>query len=257
MHSYRAAGDSSEFMNGTRKNSGHDMAREVVMSITISLFIIIMTFFILLNSMSIVDQNKKRAAIESLANSFGRSSDNSFSSSLPEAGQKKNTERLMAGINKNINEDVDMKTGTNREVLTIGEKALFYPNRHELKPESFALLKKVGDFINQGNHPVLIVGHTDNRDAQEKKYSSNWELSSLMAVQIQKYFIKECKIKPDRITAYGDGSQQPAASNDTPESRQKNRRIEIILIGDLPIKRVYSESPSGNFTYKRFSFNVY
>lgn len=78
-----------------------------------------------------------------------------------------------------------------------------------------------------------------------------------MAVQLQKYFIEECKIKPDRITAYGYGSQQPAASNDTPESRQKNRRIEIIFNSDSPVKKVYSESPSGNFTYRRFNFNAY
>lgn len=232
------------------------MVRDVGMAITISLSMIILTFFILLNSMAIVDQNKKRAAIESLAESFGSSTDNSFSSSLPKVEQKKNLEKLMAGINENI-EDVDVKTGTGKEILTIGEKALFYQNRHALKPESFALLKKVGNFINQGDYPVLIVGYTDNRDAQEKGYSSNWELSSLMALQLQKYFIEECRIKPDRITAYGHESQQPAASNDTPESRQKNRRVEIIFYGDLPVKRVYAESPSGNFTYKRFNFKVY
>lgn len=244
-------------MNRTKKNSGQNLARDVGASITVSLFMIILTFFILLNSMAIIDQNRKRAAMDSLSESFGSLKDNSFSPSLPKADQKENLEKNLSGLDKNLNEDVGVKTGTGREILTIGEKALFYKNKYVLKPESFALLKKVGDFINQGDYPVLIVGHTDNRDAQEKGYSSNWELSSLMAVQLQKYFIEECKIKPDRITAYGYGSQQSVASNDTPESRQKNRRIEIILNSNSPVKRVYSESPSGNFTYKRFNFNVY
>ncbi|MGB5157842.1 OmpA/MotB family protein [Desulfobacterium sp. N47] len=244
-------------MNRKKKNNGQDLVRDIGATITVSLFMIILTFFILLNSMAIIDQNRKRTAIKSLAESFGSLTDKAASSAHPEVDKGKILEKALGGINENANDDIGIKTGAGREVLTMGEKALFYTNRHLLKPESFALLKKVGNFINQGNYKVLIVGHTDNRDAQEKGYNSNWEISSLMAVQLQKYFIEECKIKPDRITAYGYGSQQPAASNDTPESRQKNRRIEIIFNSDSPVKKVYSESPSGNFTYRRFNFNAY
>lgn len=244
-------------MNRTKKNSGNDLERNIGMSITISLFMIILTFFILLNSMATFDQNRKITAIRSLADSFGSSADKSFSSSAVKGYQNKNLEKIIKGTDEKINEDIIIKTGTGREILTIGEKALFYQNRHVLKPDSYALLKKLGNFISHGDYPVLIVGYTDNRDAEEKGYSSNWELSSLMALQLQKYFIEVCKIKPDRITAYGYGNQQPAASNDTPESRLKNRRIEIIFKNNLPVKSIYLESPSGNFTYKRFNFNVY
>lgn len=240
----------------TKNNTGHDTTRNVGTAITVSLFMIILTFFILLNSMATLNQNRKYTAINSLAKSFGRSGDNSFSSPA-KIDQKKHLENIVSGLNKNMNKNIGIKGKTGIEILTIGEKALFYANRHVLKPESIVLLKKLGNFINQGDYPVLIVGYTDNRDAQEKGYNSNWELSTLMAIQLQKYFIEECRIKPNRITAYGNGSQYPKDSNETSESRQKNRRIEIIFTGDLSVKKVYSEKPSGNFTYKRFNFNVY
>ncbi|MBU1052892.1 MAG: OmpA family protein [Proteobacteria bacterium] len=240
----------------TKNNTGNDTVRNVGTAITVSLFMIILTFFILLNSMATLNQKKKYTAINSLGKSFGRSDDNSFSSPAI-IDQKKHLENIMSGLDKKINKNIGIKGKTGIEILTIGEKSLFYTNKHVLKPESIALLIKLGNFINQGDYPVLIIGYTDNCDAQEKGYSSNWELSTLMAVQLQKYFIEECKIKPYRITAYGNGSQRPKDSNDTSESRQKNRRVEIIFQGALPVKKVYSETPSGNFTYKRFNFNVY
>jgi chemotaxis protein MotB len=242
-------------MNRTKNNTGYDQPRNVGTAITVSLFMIILTFFILLNSMAALDQKRKFAAIKSLAGSFGRVSDNT--SSHAKNDRMKYLDKLMNGLNVNINKNIGVKTDTNKEILTIGEKALFYSNKHVLKPESISLLKKLGSYISQGNYPVLIIGYTDNRDAQEKGYSSNWELSTLMAVQIQKYLIEECKINPGRITAYGYGSQRPEDSNDTSESRQNNRRVEIIFSSNLPVNKIYSESPSGNFTYKRFNFNVY
>jgi chemotaxis protein MotB len=253
---------------GKRKNNEEGPGKDVGMVINISLFLILLTFFILLNSIAIQDDKKMRNAIGSLAGSFGRlkgdlSTMKTGSSRMPAshtvAAQKANLEKLINGMDSKINEHTDLQTGKGGEILTIGEKALFHQNRHTLKPGSIALLKKLGDFINQGEYPVEIVGHTDNLDTEEKGYRSNRELSSLMAVQVQKYIIEECKVRPDRITACGYGSERPVVSNDTPESMEKNRRIEIIFKDKSPVHsaKIYSESPSGILTYKRFNFKVY
>ena len=255
-------------MGKRKKNNGEGSGKDVGMIINISLFLILLTFFILLNSISIQDDKKMRNAVGSLARSFGSLKRGSYpmktgSSKIPAspavAAKVADLEKLMTGMDSKINEHADLKTNEDREILTIGEKALFDQNRHMLKPGSFALLKKLGNFINQGEYPVEIVGHTDNLDAEEKGYRSNWELSSLMAVQVQKYFIEECKVRPDRITACGYGSERPVVSNDTPESMEKNRRIEIIFKDKSPVHsaKIYSESPSGILTYKRFNFEVY
>lgn len=251
-----------------KKNSEEGPGKDVGMVINVSLFLILLTFFILLNSIAVQDDKKMRNAVGSLTGSFGSLKKDSSqlktgSSTEPslstDAAQEANLEKLINGMGGEINEHTDLKTGKGGEILTIGEKALFHRNRHTLKPGSIALLNKLGDFINQGKYPVEIVGHTDNLDAEEKGYRSNWELSSLMAVQIQKYFIEKCGVRPDRITAYGYSSERSVVSNDTPESMEKNRRIEIIFKDKSPVNaaKIYSESPSGIFTYKRFNFKVY
>lgn len=255
-------------MGKRKKNNEEGPGKDVGMVINVSLFLILLTFFILLNSIAVQDDKKTRNAIESLARSLGSSKggvstmktgSSTMPASPPVAAQESNLEKLITGMAGEINEHADLKIEKGGEILTIGEKAFFYQNRHTLKPGSIALLKKLGDFINQGEYPVEIVGHTDNLDAEKKGYRSNWELSSLMAVQIQKYFIEERNVRPDRITACGYGSERPVVSNDTPESMEKNRRVEIIFKDKSPVHaaKIYSESPSGIFTYKRFNFKVY
>lgn len=250
------------------KNNEESPGKDVGMIMNISLFLILLTFFILLNSIAIQDDKKILNAAESIAGSLGSLKRGSYpmeagSSKLPHtppvAAQEANLEKLITGMDSNINEHADLKTNRDRETLTIGEKALFNKNSHTLKPGSLALLKKLGDFINQGDYPVEIVGHTDNLDSEQKGYRSNRELSSLMAVQVQKYFIEECKVRPDRIMACGYGSERPVVSNDTSESMEKNRRIEIIFKDKAPVNsaKIYNESPSGLLTYKRFNFKVY
>ena len=255
-------------MGKRKKNNEEGPVKDFGMVISVSLFLILLTFFILLNSIAVQDDKKMRNVIKSLAGSFGslkgglstmKTGSSIMPASPPVAAQESNLEKLITGMGGEINEQTDLKTEKSVEILTIGEKALFHQNRHTLKPGSIALLKKLGDFINQGDYPVEIVGHTDNLDAEKKGYRSNWELSSLMAVQIQKYFIEERKVQPNRITACGYGSERPVVSNDTPESMEKNRRVEIIFKGKSPVHaaKIYSESPSGIFTYKRFDFKVY
>lgn len=252
-----------------KKNNGSESGKDIGLVMTVSLFLIILTFFILLNSIAVIDDNKKRQAVGSLIGAFGsltgglsalKTGDTIMPPSAPMMELKVNFERLLAEFNVDeTNRPFHAIIEKDKAVLTIGEKALFFSNTHKLTPDSEALLTKLGDFIKRGKYPVEIIGHTDNSAAEEKGYQSNRELSSLMAVAVQKYFVERSKVGAGRISAYGYGSLGAIASNDTRESREKNRRIEMILNFSTPvyIKRLYSVPPAGIFTYKRFNFRVF
>jgi len=81
---------------------------------------------------------------------------------------------------------------------------------------------------------ILIEGHTDNVPyAGAGQIADNWDLSTKRATAIVT-LIKENKgVDPKNLTAAGRGQYAPIASNDTPEGRSKNRRIEIILTPKL------------------------
>lgn len=79
-------------------------------------------------------------------------------------------------------------------------------------------------------HPGLhldVEGHTDSVGSDEY----NMELSQKRADAVRNYFIEQ-GVSEDTIVAHGYGKTQPVASNDTPEGRQQNRRVELVLSGD-------------------------
>jgi len=81
---------------------------------------------------------------------------------------------------------------------------------------------------------VLIEGHTDNvpyRGSAQVK--DNWDLSVMRATAVLKVLLQGSTIDPIRVTAAGRGEYYPIVENDTPESRAKNRRTEIILTPKL------------------------
>jgi chemotaxis protein MotB len=167
--------------------------------------------------------------------------------------------KLLNIIKIDVKDQISLKSREGKEIITINEKFLFDENKLKLKTSSYPVLSKLCDFIKNENYPVEIAGHTDNRPAEEKRYKSNWELSTLMAMQVFKYFESAGGIHPDRLEAYGCGSHRSIASNDTRQSRAQNRRVDIILNFSAPayIKRIYRKKPSGIFTYMKFDFRIF
>jgi chemotaxis protein MotB len=81
---------------------------------------------------------------------------------------------------------------------------------------------------------VLIEGHTDNVPYQgNAQLSGNWDLSTKRATAIVNILRENAAINPENLTAAGRGEFAPIATNDTPEGKAKNRRIEVILTPKL------------------------
>jgi chemotaxis protein MotB len=235
---------------------------------TCSLFLIILTFFILLNSIAVIDNKKVRMAIGSLTGAFGsfkggmsplKTGKSIMPMSSPIVKQKMNLNKLVESLNPERLDNIKVISRQDRSILVINEKALFEMNTHRLKPEASPFLNRLCHLANSGEYSLEIVGHTDNRSADEKGYRSNWELTSLMAIQVQKYLVDKGGVAPKRVTAYGHAGYDSIASNDTRESREQNRRIEIVFRYQMPsyIKKIFNDRPAGNFTYKRFNFKVF
>jgi chemotaxis protein MotB len=126
-------------------------------------------------------------------------------------------------------------------------------------PDAYPLLDRLGALLLEGGWAVEIIGHTDNRSAKEKGFQSNWELSVLMATSVLKYWVLNCGLNAQKITAYGCGGSRPIASNETRESRAKNRRIELVIEDAIPdyVKRIYERKSRGIFSYKKFDFRIF
>ncbi|PLX43880.1 MAG: outer membrane beta-barrel domain-containing protein [Deltaproteobacteria bacterium] len=118
------------------------------------------------------------------------------------------------------------KEGCNVKKVSIKLEAEFDTGKAEIRKESYPEVDKVGEFmVKYTSTNAVIEGHTDSVGSSE----SNQALSQRRAEAVREYLIKNFDIAPSRVTAKGYGEEKPVATNDTPEGRQMNRRIEAVI----------------------------
>jgi len=102
---------------------------------------------------------------------------------------------------------------------------LFDTNSATIRPESAPILEQIGTMMQE--HPelkLMVEGHTDD----EGEFDWNMELSADRAASVKTYLVENFGIQTERMRTMGLGSTQPVDSNDRPEGRQKNRRVELV-----------------------------
>ncbi len=117
-------------------------------------------------------------------------------------------------------------------VITFVSEVFFDSGKDIIKSDGRLSLDKVAEVLNRDvpNSQVAVEGHTDNVPIKYSGWKSNWELSSARALAVVHYLINERRVKPQRLSANGYGEYHPVASNDTPQNKQKNRRVEIVIL---------------------------
>ncbi len=113
--------------------------------------------------------------------------------------------------------------------LNVAQDILFASGSTELNPSGREVLQKVSRQLEKLTHQVEVQGHTDNVPVKPTaRFPSNWELAGARATEVVRLFASE-GVDPTRLRAVSFGEFHPVASNETPEGRLQNRRIEIRL----------------------------
>jgi chemotaxis protein MotB len=117
-------------------------------------------------------------------------------------------------------------------VITFVDEVLFDSGKTVVKPGAYDVLNRVADILKDKviDKNIGVEGHTDNQPIKYSGWKSNWELSTARATSVLHYLVDNCGIAPERLQATGYGEYRPVASNLTNEGRQRNRRVEIIIL---------------------------
>jgi len=215
---------------------------------------LLLTFFVLLYSLSTVDSQKLQQIAAAMQSAFSGKADksilefNSSSGDVPIVGKPQITvEAAQENENLEILEDVltyvkendlenDVQIYEDEKGLNIQMKdsVLFDTGKAELRPDSKNVLDKVSDLIGKVDNKIIIEGHTDNLPINTPSMPNNWHLSSERALSVLDYFLVNNKgLNPKRFSAQGCGEYKPIAPNDTNEGRAKNRRVNIIVVTNV------------------------
>lgn len=131
-----------------------------------------------------------------------------------------------------LDADVTVNYNTKGIYVDIKEAILFDSGSNEIKDTGLLVLEKIEGILNEFDNEIVIEGHTDNVPMNNALFASNWELSTGRSVAVLRYLTEEGDIAPTRISATGYGEHKPIVENTNPENRAINRRVNILIIFD-------------------------
>ena len=114
-------------------------------------------------------------------------------------------------------------------VVSLREIGFFDSGSDEIKASSAGAFARLADVLRQTNREIRIEGHTDNVPIHNPRFSSNWDLSAARATATVHLLIQSYGLHPELLGASGYAEFRPMASNDTPEGRAANRRVDVVI----------------------------
>jgi chemotaxis protein MotB len=132
------------------------------------------------------------------------------------------------GANLGIEGDFSVVKTQDGFKAVVPNPVLFGPGDASLDKGVYPILDGISEVAKRDRLSIQVEGHTDDLPIRTAHFPSNWELSTMRAVNILRYF-QGRGIPPDRLVAVGFAEYRPLASNATPQGRQANRRIEIFF----------------------------
>lgn len=199
---------------------------------------LLFAFFVVLYSAAQVDKRRSAQVASAIQSAFHQTGSlpppavNSGSSQTPPASDDQQDalknqieQKLAAEI---ANGDVAVRSSREGLVISLREVGFFDSGSAEIKASSAAAFAQLAGILRENGSNIRIEGHTDNVPIHNSHFSSNWDLSTARATATIRLLIRY-QLKPELMAAAGYAEFHPIGSNDTPEGRANNRRVDIVI----------------------------
>jgi len=217
---------------------------------------LLLTFFILLYSMSNLDAQKFQQIANSLQSVLSGSSGSTIiempgpNSEIPleENAHEEEEDELDPQISESTLEmysqvkeyvtteglqaEVTVSLNKSGVFVNIREAILFDTGEAIIKETGKELLSNLEGLFLTFDNEIVVEGHTDNIPHNSRLFETNWELSTGRALAVVRYLSEEKRIPGGRLSAIGYGEYRPIVSNDTETNRALNRRVNLLIIMD-------------------------
>jgi chemotaxis protein MotB len=113
--------------------------------------------------------------------------------------------------------------------ISFTQAALFPSGEDEIATDFYPTIQKIADAMNKVPNPTRAEGHTDSVPIHNSRFRSNWELSAARSIALVELFTK-FGVARERLSIAGYADTDPVDSNDTEEGREKNRRVDMVIL---------------------------
>jgi DNA-binding response OmpR family regulator/outer membrane protein OmpA-like peptidoglycan-associated protein len=156
---------------------------------------------------------------------------------LAAASEEVNLTTLQAELQQALQHEISLHTvALHREteglVISLREFGFFDSGSALLKVSALPALDRIASILAVRTCRLRIEGHTDNVPIHTAQMASNWELSTARSTELVRLLILRYSFPPQRLSAAGYAEYHPIASNDTPQGRAQNRRVDVVILSE-------------------------
>ena len=126
--------------------------------------------------------------------------------------------------------NLDVQVDSRGVVVSLPQALLFPPGEDRINADALPTVKTIGDVLNKIPNNVSLVGHTDATPIHNRHFANNWELAAARGLRLLELLSSRYGIEESRLSVASFGSYDPKSSNDTPDGRASNRRVEIVIL---------------------------
>ena len=126
--------------------------------------------------------------------------------------------------------EIEMRVTPEGFVISLHELGFFDSGEAQLLPGAEDKIKRIASVLMQYGLNMRVEGHSDNVPIHNAAFASNWDLSTARATAVAMMLLNESGFDPKRMSIAGYAQYHPSASNDTPEGRRANRRVDIVVL---------------------------
>ena len=230
-----------------RKSSGGGGGGQAWLNTYADMVTLLLCFFVLMISMSTINEEKFNAFLESFQNidkeviedlinatQQGGGENSGNNQDLNEAPMDTLFEKLQEYVEENKMESSVSIAKIEDVIYVRFDSAIFFKaNEYTLRDDAYEVLEFIGDGLKEYEKEIKVInilGHTAN-PAYEQDPERTWRLSGERAAVVANFFELNKKIDNMKLVTLGYGDNFPVAPNDTEEGMRKNRRVELVIIG--------------------------
>jgi chemotaxis protein MotB len=226
---------------------GHENAERWLLTYA-DMITLLMAFFIMMYSMSVMNLEKFQAVAFSIRSGFGgvlKGGGKHIMMHPPKTDGKSNRQSEMRRMSQEIEEELKKQIGesklkgkvqVNQEargvVISVATDGMMFDRGSaDLTPLAHEILPSIAGILAKLPNEIMVEGHTCNLPIRTAVFPSNWELASARACRVVRY-LGEHGVAMRRLSAVGYGETHKRVPNDTEAHRAMNRRVDILIVGE-------------------------
>lgn len=127
---------------------------------------------------------------------------------------------------------LDLKMEPRGLVISLPQTILFASGDDAVSAEARATVEQIAEILRKIPNKVSLIGHSDATPIHNRRFKNNWELAAARSLRLLELLGRDCGIEESRLSVASFSSFEPKDTNDTPDGRASNRRVEIVILNE-------------------------